>query len=141
LAGAALLAAGAVFLATALFCGATDRLPDVAVALRGDFADAGAFLAGAAPLFAVVAAFFTDAAFFVWWERFEPETDLGDDLFPAGFLAPLDRDPGALLGGVPLLAGVIVSSLTTCDGRFPGDDLAKGAGDDSGSADPGQYLG
>jgi hypothetical protein len=82
-------------------------------ALRADEPAGDAFFAGDADFFVVVvAAFFTDT--FFWVERFCPATGLGEDLFPVGdFLAAAGRDPGALLAWVPLLAGVIVSSLTT----------------------------
>jgi hypothetical protein len=79
------------------------------------FLDAAAFFAAGAAFFDVDvgAAFFTDTAFF-WAERFSAATGFGDVLFPdADFLAVAGRDPGTLFGGVPLLAGVIVSSLTT----------------------------
>jgi hypothetical protein len=103
--------AGAVFFAdeTARLEAGGDADP-----FREDAADALAFLAGEAALFVVVAAFFTDTAFF-WSERFPPATDLGEDLFPAApfFAAAAGRDRGAVFAGVPLLAAVIDSSLTT----------------------------
>jgi hypothetical protein len=135
--GAAVFAAGAVFLMGAVFF-ADDAARFEAGAdadpFREDPAAALDFLAGDAALFVVVPAFFTDTAFF-WAERLWEATDLGEDLFPAGafFAAAIGRDRGALFAGLPLLAGVIVSSLTTQNGRFPVDDLAEGAGDDTGT--------
>jgi hypothetical protein len=71
------------------------------------------FFAGAADLLVVGAAFFTDTAF-CWAGRCPTPTDLVEPLFPAPFfLAPAGRDPDTLFAGVPLPAGVIVSSLTT----------------------------
>jgi hypothetical protein len=110
------LAAGAAFFPGAVFF--ADVGPRFAAGADGDDAfreDVAvvAFFAGAVALFVVVAAFFTDTAFF-WAERFSAATDLDEDLFPAtDFLLVAGRDPGALFAGVPLLAGVIVSSLTT----------------------------
>jgi hypothetical protein len=109
------LATGAAFFAGAVFF--VDAGPRFAADVDGDaFREAVAvvaFFVGAVALFVVVAAFFTDTAFF-WAERFWAATDLDEDLFPAtDFLPGAGRDPGALFAGVPLLAGVIVSSLTT----------------------------
>jgi hypothetical protein len=105
-------AAAAFFAGAAFLAGAAGRFAADAGALRDDEPAADAFFADAAGLFVVVAAFFTDT--FFWVDRFCPATDLGEDLFPVGdFLAAAGRDPGALLAGVPFLAGVIVSSLTT----------------------------
>jgi hypothetical protein len=70
LAGAAFFAPGAVFFGAALFLGATDRFAEVADPLREDVAEDCAFLVEGAPLFVVVAAFFTDTAFLVCAERF-----------------------------------------------------------------------
>jgi hypothetical protein len=110
---AAFFGAGAAFFVGAAFlAGAAGRFAAGVDVLRPDEPAGDAFFAGDADFFVVVAAFFTDT--FFWVERLCPATGLGEDLFPVGdFLAAAGRDPGALLAGVPLLAGVIVSSLTT----------------------------
>src|ERR1700733_11161728 len=137
-AGTVFLAAGAAFLAVAAF-----------LAPAG-----GAFLAGGAVFFAagavflvVVAAFFTTgAAFFLGSEgRFLAVAATLPDafFFPArDEVAALERDPDARLPRAPLLDGVIVPSYgpgKTAD--FPGHDLVRGAGDDTGPPRLGQHCG
>ncbi|HEY6426810.1 MAG TPA: hypothetical protein VIX84_06220 [Acidimicrobiales bacterium] len=114
--------AGDFFTAAALFEAGAVFFEDAAAFLAAAPPAGVAFLDGAAAFFAagaaffdidVGAAFFTDTAFF-WAERLSAATGFGDVLFPdADFLAVGERDPGTLFAGVPLLAGVIVSSLTT----------------------------
>ena len=109
-AGAAFFAGG--FAADAVFFDDDEAAFFVAGPPVAFFA-AVAFFAPGAAFFDVGAAFFTDPAFF-WAERLWAATDLGDVLFPsAAFFAAPGRDPGALFAWAPLLAGVIVSSLTT----------------------------
>jgi hypothetical protein len=115
---AAFLPLVAAFLAgaAAFFAGAAARFAAGAGALRDDAAPTGAFFAGEADFFVVAVAFFTDTVFFTeaaffWAVRSCAATDWGEDLFPV--LAAAGRDRVGRLAGVPLLAGVIVSSLTT----------------------------
>jgi hypothetical protein len=115
----AFLAAGAVFLATgaAFLAPAADPLAGAGAGFRAAD-EAVAFLAAGATLFEVVADFFTTGfAFLLRAGRFlgaavaRPEEDLVPP--PRDDVAAVGRDPDTFLAGVPLLAGVIVSSFRT----------------------------
>jgi hypothetical protein len=136
------LVLGAVFFAVAgAFLAAGDFLADAAAVF---FGAAAAFFAGAAGRLVVVAAFFTTgtAFFFVGVGRFVAvaPTLAEELLFPAFLLdlagaAEIVRDAGTRLAWVPLLAGVIVPSFGPRGVTPSPDDLAQGAGDDTGGAD------
>jgi hypothetical protein len=129
LAGAAFFGGGAAFFAVTAF---------LAVAVTAFFEGAVDFFADDAGFFAAVAAFFTTGAafFFEGAGRFvaAATTFVEVFLFPAlEVVAAAARDAGARLTWAPLLAGVIVPSFGPRQvAGCPEQDLAWGAGDDTG---------